>query len=73
LAHLELSSTAAIFQTTERLQAGRLTAIGAGARAAPPDLGEIVMKRERRVEIDKTDPLDKLQHKMNLVSNYFTK
>jgi hypothetical protein len=24
-------------------------------------------------EIDKTDPLDKLQHKMNLVSNYFTK
>jgi hypothetical protein len=25
------------------------------------------------VEIDKTDPLDKLQHKMNLVSNYFTK
>jgi hypothetical protein len=25
------------------------------------------------VKIDKTDPLDKLQHKMNLVSNYFTK
>jgi hypothetical protein len=24
-------------------------------------------------ENDKTDPSDKLQHKMNLVSNYFTK
>jgi hypothetical protein len=26
-----------------------------------------------RDENDKTDPSDKLQHKMNLVSNYFTK
>jgi hypothetical protein len=26
-----------------------------------------------KVEIDKTDLLDKLQHKINLVSNYFTK
>jgi hypothetical protein len=26
-----------------------------------------------QVEIDKTDPSYKLEHKMNLVSNYFTK
>jgi hypothetical protein len=29
--------------------------------------------RQRIVEIDKTDPSYKLEHKMNLVLNYFTK
>jgi hypothetical protein len=41
---------------------------------APASLSSLHLARPASaVESDKTDPLDKLQHKMNLVSNYFTK
>jgi hypothetical protein len=42
-------------------------------RQARREGGSVAGLPHTLVEIDKTDPLDKLQHKMNLVSNYFIK